>query len=372
MYSTRPVRGAIAKRRLFERIELLCECGAGLEAIASPLTVAVRDYLGALSGALFWLDENGAPQGFYHDSAPAELKDLFITRLDELFVAPGQISMSSLAQIEGPSIGRALDPETMRWFLSGNVYNYLCKPLGHYWMLDMRVEVDGVGRAVYCAWNPENTPFTAGDAEVLRPVQMLMQRAVRTQRADVAWRSLNDGSAQFIIDEGGDKLIAIDPEAEEVLMTSHLLRQRVSMTQQARQAPGFAKLLAQAVAATGAGELALPVADGRIIARAKRTRSVQRATPDGDMIVVSLDLQVAEDVLLVDHLVGLDLTPLQRRIALFAMRGGERAECVEHIGVSPEALKKHVRDICAATDSTKWTDIQQVRERIPLQRLAYL
>ncbi len=141
------VGGAIRRRRILEHIELLCTCGVGLEAIASALTAAVRDLIGAASGSIFWTDEAGQPAGFYHDCAPAELKDLFVTRFEELFDGPEQITMRTLTMIEGPSIGRMLDPANIALFLSGNVYRHLSKPLGHHHLLDRRIEANGMGRA---------------------------------------------------------------------------------------------------------------------------------------------------------------------------------------------------------------------------------
>ncbi len=339
-----------------ERIRLLCHCGAGVEAIASSLTAAVRDLIGADSAAIFWLDESGNPLGFYHDCAPAEVKDLFITRFEELFSEPGQVNMVTLAEIDGPPIGRMFDAGFAARFWSGNVYRLLCTPLGHHFMLDMRIEWQGRGRVVFCAWNGPDRPFAPADAAALEPVRALIGHAVATQRADVRWRSSASGNAHLITDAAGTRLVAINAEAEAILMASHLLRQQVSMTQQPETAPGFATLLACAMAAGEPAPCAhVPVTDGRIAARASRTRSVD--TGLGPLMHVALDLQTAVDVLMIDAVMELPLTPLQREIALLGMRGRARGDCAALFGVGAEALKKHLRAIYDATGTARWIEL---------------
>ncbi len=353
--------GAIARRRLLERIELLCDCGAGLEAIASPLTAAVRDWIGAQSGSLFWLDEAGNPTGFFHDCAPAEIKDLFVTQFERLFSGPDQVNMVTLAATDGPSIGRALDPAFMDRFWAGNVYRHLCVPLDHRHLLDIRIEVDGAGRAVFCAWNPPGRPFTHANAEALVPVQRLMRRAVADQRAGVRWRSLGSGAAHLITDPSGTRLVAINDEAEAILKAGHLLRQHVSMTGAMEVAPGFATLLAHALASGAPATACIAVPDGRIVATASKTRRVELGE---DLMFVALDLQVAVDVLVVDYLMALALTPLQKRIALFAARGGSRLDCGAAFDVGPEALKKHLRAIFDATGAARWTGLAALADAV--------
>jgi len=349
---------AVRRRRLFEHIRLLCRSGAGLEAIASPLCAAVRDLIGADSGSLFWLDDMNVPAGFFHDCAPAEIKDLFITRFEDLFLGPEEINVIELTRIVEPSIGRLLDPAFEQRFWRSNIYRYLCVPLGHRHMLDLRIEVNGVGRALFCAWNPPGRPFTQADADALRPAQIEMQRAIADKSADVHWRSLDSGTAHFITDISGLKLAAIDEEAEAMLMKSHLLQQNVSMTRQPRDAPGFAALLARLLDAENAATLYLPVANGRIAARASRTQSID---PQGagaqPMMFVSLGLQAAVDVLAVEYLMNLSLFPLQREIALFAMQGRPRSACCPTFSIGDEALKKHLRAIFNVTGARKWTDL---------------
>lgn len=78
---------------------------------------------------------------------------------------------------------------------------------------------------------------------------------------------------------------------------------------------------------------------------------------DGDCIAIGLRLEVSLVVLAIEQLMLLSLTPLQREIALFAVRGKPRSECETEFGVSAEALKKHLRAIYGVTGVSRWSNL---------------
>lgn len=357
----RRTRTALANRRLLERMRLLCECGAGLEAIAAQACEIIRDLVGADSSSIFWLDGYGAPAGFFHDCAPAELKDLFVTRFDELFSSPGEFNMVTFTEMVGPSIGRMLTPEVHALFRASNVYRRLCVPLGHHHGLDMRIEHEGRCVAVVALWNEEARPFTQTDVAAAEPLRILLEGALRAERPDVVWRSQGGRTAHYITDLSGERLLAINPEAETMLTRGHLLRQNVPMASNPRAAPAFSLQLAAMLAQGAPAELRLPVIGGRLVVRASPSRQIVEDGDDRLQMFVSVDVEVAASVLVVEHLSALPLTLLQKRIALFGVQGGLRAECEERFGVSQEALKKHLRTIYEVTGAANWAEL---RERI--------
>ncbi|MBT2186875.1 hypothetical protein [Sphingobium nicotianae] len=360
--------GAIRKRRIIEHIALLCHCGVGIEAIVSSLCEAVRQLLGAASGSLFWLDEMGLPQGFYHDCASAELKDLFISQFDTLFSGPAEVSFVRLVAMTGPAIGRCLEPELIDAFWKGNIYRYLCVPLGHHHMLDLRVDHDNRGRALFVAWNPREKPFSRAEADLLEPVRQLMQHAIAAHKQHARWTSKDGDYGHFVTDLSGQRLLAINAQAEAILTTSQLLFQNVSTTR-INRAPSFAAALAQIVAQTGRATIHLPVPDGRLVAEASEMRLIEASGADSPRgLFVKLGIEVAAEVRAVHYLTGLPLTPLQRRIALFAMLGGHRADCHDHFSVSGEALKKHLRAVFEATGAANWLELGRLEELSPARR----
>ena len=353
-------QGALFRRRILEKIHLLCSCGVGIEAIASPLCAALRDLLQADSGSLFWLDDHGAPSGFFHDCAPAEIKDIFITRFDELFALPSEPNMISILTATGPSIGVMITQEQNERLWASNVYKYLCAPLGHRYLLDMRCDVDGAGRVLFCAWNCEDRAFTQHHAELLVPAQKLIEMALASPQQESKWHSLGARTAHFITDISGSRLTAIEADAEKMLMAGHLLRQNVSMTQPVDAPPSFALQLAAMLASDAHATIRIPVPDGRIVAEAVRTSVRSPGAAPSENMFVSLDLEVCRDALMIEHVSDLPLTLLQKEIMLFAMRGGERSESEQQFGVGPEALKKHLRAIYDASGCAKWLDLAAI------------
>lgn len=75
---------------------------------------------------------------------------------------------------------------------------------------------------------------------------------------------------------------------------------------------------------------------------------------DSTAMFVRVDTEVALEVLMVNHLIDLPLTPLRRRIALFAMLGNRRTDCAGYFGVSEEAMKKHLRTVFEVTATANW------------------
>jgi hypothetical protein len=356
--------GKLADRRLQDHLRLLSDCGAGLEAIAGRACVIARRLVEGDMAGIFWLDEQGAPAGFYHETDRVDLKDLFITRFDELFSGPDQENMMTLTAPIGPSIGRCLDPAYLDRFWRGNVYRYLCTPLDHHFMIDVRVEVGGIGRAVLLVWSKGRRSFSARDVERLRPVQAMLTRAWVERRPDARWMPRGSGNAHLITDIAGERLLAIDPEAEELLMRSHMLAQNVGMAARLRVAPAFARILAAALAAGPSAREVTPIANGRIAADARRSALLDEAGGDQPITYIALREETSFAACCIDHLMEQPLSPLQRNLALFGMKGGERADCSVEFGISAEALKKHSAAIVKALGVARWTDLTALADQI--------
>ena len=327
-----------------------------MEAIAPALCEALHDLIETDANAVFWVDEHGAPAGYHHDNAPAELKDFYVRNFGTMFADPGQFSMIAMLDMVEPSIGRVVGDEGMKWVLESNVHKYLCVPLGHHFALDMRIDHDGRGRAVFCLWRGESRPYGWEEVAILREVQPLIQSAVAQIPNMVRWRGLSSRTAHFMTDAAGRELRSIDAEADQTLAESHLLSQNVSAIPPLRDAPGFAEQLAMALATQEKAELSVAVAGGRLLARAtwSRTIGTGEAQPQ---ILVTIDRQVCTPVLVANYVATLPLTYLQKRIAMFGILGGERSACESEFGVGGEALKKHLRTILNVTGSSQWSEL---------------
>lgn len=354
-----PLSG-MARRRTLERLQLLCASGAGIEAIATRVTEIARDLIGAASGSIFWLQGGGNDLGYYHDCAPAELKDLFVNRFEELFASPDQFSMISMIQSGGADIGRLITPEGLAYVRASNVYTHLCQPLGHEYALDLRRLLPDGSAFVIALWNPAGKPFRQQHCEALAPMHETLGQVNRNDRA--RWQSVGGAVAHFTVDESGEHLLAISPAGEQLLLQSHLLKQNLSAQGAVCQAPAFARQLATLIKAGQDAKVVVPMVHGRLALQASPVRSL----PDGQRRVhIAIDWQVARSVIEVDYVSALPLTLLQKQIALIAISGGSRSVCAVDFGVSEEALKKHLRAVFDATGKGSWQDLARIDLPLP-------
>lgn len=341
------------QQRIFEEIRLLCRCGVGLEPIASPLCDAIRRFVGADAASLFWHDEAGSVLGFCNDYAADELKELFILRFDELFAPPDGNEIYNLLRRSKERIGAILDFHS-EYFGSAN-FRLLIEPSGYHWPFDCRVDVGGVTRATLMLFNRVERPFDRTYIDKLRPVQVLMRRALEVDNGDARWRTDQDASGTLIADKTGRELIAISTSARALFARCQMLLYDKTIVGSTSRAPAFVRQLAQMLSGDEQARLHFGVVGGRLCATSTRMRAVASS---GDLIAVEIVLQRSEEVMSVEYVLGLTMSPLQREIVLFALLGGSRQKCAEEFGISDEALKKHLKSINRTIKSENWRDLQ--------------
>lgn len=349
---------AMERRRLHERLRLLCATGAGLEAVAAPVSAIARDLVGAMSGSIFWLGSQSEAAGFYHDSAPVELKDFFVSNFDTLFSASDRPSMLGLIQSNGPPIGNYIDPASLQRLHASNVGKYLAAPLGHHHLLDVRIDREGQSKALLSLWNGPDRPFSPRDLAAMEAVRSQLCLVARQGAGNLHWRSADARTLHLITDLTGERLFSIDPDCEKVLRAGHLLGQSIPMASELREAPGFCRQLAAKLARGEQARLHVPVANGRL-ALSATIGQLRRPGYNGSYLFIAVDSQISLEVQAVEWLSSLPLTYLQKRIALHAMQGGKRTDCEHRFGVSPEALKKHLRTVYDRTGAASWLGLRE-------------
>jgi DNA-binding CsgD family transcriptional regulator len=87
---------------------------------------------------------------------------------------------------------------------------------------------------------------------------------------------------------------------------------------------------------------------------------MQAGTPGvSAAVLVTLQHWQPQPLGVAQRVAALPLSPLQREITLLAGLGQPRACCGPALGVSPEALKKHLKAIYATTGCADWGQLQQ-------------
>ena len=99
MPSTPKPTAALQARR-WQELDLLCRLGLGLAPIAPDVCALLRQLAGAVAAALFWLDEEGLPEGFFHEDSPDSVRDLFLNEFERLFVGPHETNVLAATAAE--------------------------------------------------------------------------------------------------------------------------------------------------------------------------------------------------------------------------------------------------------------------------------
>ena len=102
----------------------------GVAPIAPDVAKLLRKLAAADAAALFWLDDQGMPEGFFHEDSPPEVRDLFLNEFERLFVGEGETNVLALARYQGRAIGRLLSPDAD--YFRSNTYNLLVRAGGHH------------------------------------------------------------------------------------------------------------------------------------------------------------------------------------------------------------------------------------------------
>lgn len=349
-------------RRLTEKkrheLDLLCRAGVGLAPIAPAVCRLAREMVGAEACALFWLDADGRPEGFFHEHSTADAQELFLNEFDRLFVGPVEINVAALAQTRGARVGRLLDVPAS--YYRSNTFNLLVRASGHHHSLDLRVDVGGRARAVLLLFRTRVRAFDDGDAALLTRIEPYLQRALSGAR-EAAARSMPPlRTGHLLLGQGGRQLLMLSGDAEALLKACTLVGQDVRLTGPLQLVPRFVRDLCAQMAASGqpTARRWLDIPAGRLALTACRLHApAQHAQLPALQTLVTLELTAPERLQLVQRVLELELSPLQREIALHAGLGGLRADCECEIGVSKEALKKHLKAIYRAAGVVDWTGL---------------
>ena len=342
-------------RAKWQELELVCEIGVGIAAIAPSVCRLLRELVGADAAALFWMDERGLPEGFFHEDSTAEAQDLFANEFERLFLGPAELNVAALVTAEGPGWGRLLVPPASYW--RSNTFNLLVRASGHHHSLDLRVEHGGRARAVALLFRVAGNPFGEPDLATLRRAAPALSRAFERATADGGWEPAGDRPGRggtLIVDAAGERLLFAGEGARLVLQTSNLVGQGIPADGPLRAPPAFARRLCAELAAGGTAREVIPVARGRLVVTAEPL-----AEPGGvgGVVALAVALEVPGRLRLVEHLMALDLSP-RRRSLLFAAASGEtRAAAAARTRTSPEAMKKHLAAIYDATGLRSWSDL---------------
>lgn len=352
-----------------QALDLLCRAGVGLAPIAPDVCRLVREMVGAEACGLFWLDAQGQPEGFFHEFSLPAVQEFFLNEYQRLFTGPGEVNVSTLARDGGATVGHLLAPPSS--YYRSNTFNLLVRASGHHHSLDLRVDVAGRARAVVLLFREAAQPFGLRDVALLQRVEPYLQRAVINEMADVDAASANQRTGHLLLDETGQQLFMLSGDAQVLLQRCTLVGQDVRLTASMQVVPRFLRELCQSLSASGQSteRRVLDIPGGWLVLTAHRLQAAQMepahlARPV--QILVTLAQMTPPRLQVVQRVLALNLSPLQREIALLAGAGGVRADCERRMGVSREALKQHLKTIYRVAGVSGWEALTTALKSAPV------
>jgi hypothetical protein len=346
--------------RAWQKLDLLCRAGVNLVHSAPLITKCLREAVGADAASLFWLDADGAPAGVYHESAAPAVLDLFINEYDRLFSGASEINVSQIAAATGRPVGVLYRPDAE--YFRSNTFNLLLRPSGHHHTLDVRIDVDGRPRAVAMLFREKANPFKAGDAHRVTQAIPFLRRLFETPVGSL----IPEESAPrgyLVLDAAANLILMRDAEAVALLQSCKVIGQGISLSGTTTRAPRFLRQLCADLPHRSSAATTIETGTGRLLAEARRIGS-----PDGlgpHQVLVSLELLTPKPLAIVEALLDLPLSPVQRSIALEAALNRRRADSVASTGVGQEAFKKHLATIYRTLGVNSWHDVAAALTPIP-------
>jgi DNA-binding CsgD family transcriptional regulator len=317
----------------------------------------LREFVGADAGALFWMDENGLPEGFFHEDSPVGARDLFVNEFERLFMGPDELNVAILARLKGSGAGHLLTPPAS--YLRSNTFNLLVRPSGHRHALDLRIDHEGRPRVIVLLFRSGTDPFEETDLATLKLAAGPLRRSLSGNPQDAQWEAtLLEGHA--LIDASGTSLLMMSEGARRILQTTNSVGQDIQLEGPITTPPRFMRHLCSDIAAGRATRGCVPIPDGRLVITPERLN-----TPVGDQSAILMTMQIERprNLRWVERLLELALSPRQRGIMLEAAFGHDRTEVAARTGTSAEAMKKHLGAIYQETGSHSWEEMARLLDR---------
>jgi hypothetical protein len=350
----------VYRRSIWSELKLLCRSGAGLEALAPDISRLLRELIGADAVAVFWLDTNGMPEGFFHEDSPLSTRELFANEFERLFVGESEINVTALAKNEGKSIGYLLNPDPS--YYHSNTYNLLVRPSGHHHALDIRVDVQGRTRAVILLFRTRGTPFDKESIILLERAESYLTQIFALKEDTSIWRTDSDEKACFLVRHHDCCVVMCSENTNVLLGRLNLVGAGGRLTNMPNDSPRFIRELCEKARLNNncqspyISTRAVPGGLLKITVVAMHTPQNIDYFSDSHLLV-TLEFMRPSSLVAVQRVLALDISPLQREIALMAGLGQARSMCTESLGTSNESLKKHLRVVYAAAGVRNWDEL---------------
>jgi len=338
-------------------IRQLCCLGLPSEQLLPRLLKAIRQFVDADSAGFFWVDSRGDMTGLYAERIlPAPVMKLYFERYYDSADASFRRAFAARARDADPVVAESPSAEIER----SGYYNEVLKALDAHHVLYGIVREQGRALGQLSLYRPKSaTAFTAAQRSELASVMPYIAHGLGQRAGRVA-----DGGEFVDTDDDAVFLIGLDGDIRQLSMGAHKL---LALSIAGKLGPGNAlpqiedaarptlRRLTGRLQAILAGEEAAPPtlsvenAWGRFVLRAYSIGD----GPLDDHSMVAVRVRRQEPMLLtfVEALGGLELSAQQREIAVGLARGATNKELAEAMGISPNTVAYHVKQLFQRLDT---------------------
>ncbi|GAU80326.1 hypothetical protein [Bosea sp. BIWAKO-01] len=343
-----------SNKRKWHELDLLCRTGAGIAAIAPTACRLLRELVGADAGALFWMDEAGLPEGFFHEDSPASARDLFLNEFERLFLGPQELNVATLARLTGSGAGHLLAPPPA--YYRSNTFNLLVRASSHRHALDLRIDHEGRPRVIVLLFRAGAKAFDESDLAILKGAAGPLRRCLGGGEFAEVWEP-TAMRGHVLVDRSGETLLMMSEAAQQILQRTSSVGQDIQVDGPLSTPPRFIRQLCQTLEAGGDSRGLLAMPHGRLVVTPE-----PMLTPAGEpsAVLITVQTETPRSLRLIERLLTLELSPRQRSIVLAAALGQDRAEVAARTETSPEALKKHLGAIYRRTGVRSWEAMAQM------------
>jgi DNA-binding CsgD family transcriptional regulator len=337
-------------------IRQLCCLGVTGEQLMPPLLKAVRQLVGAESAGFFWVDARGDMTALYAERLlPAPVMQVYFERFYDAADSSFRRAFAERARGAEPVVTESATPSHER----SAYYNEVMRHLDAHHVLYGIVREQERALGQLSLYRPKSAP-TFGPAEEgeLAGVMRYVAHGVSRRAPEGGLAGDPVGAAEdaiFLVDAAG-RIESLSPPAHKLLALAvqGSLRPANGSTLDDAAQPALARLREQLRGALSGADVEPPgvVIDnawGRFRLRAYSLAD-DPAARDARMAV---RIQRQEPMLLkfVDALSGLGLSPQQREIAAGLARGASNQELAAALGVSPNTIAYHIKQLFARLDT---------------------
>lgn len=346
-------------------LDLLCRAGVGLAPIAPDVCRLVREMVGAEACGLYWLDAHGQLEGFFHELALPAVQALFLSEHQRLFSGAGDLNVDKPAHAGDPSAGASLSAPSAH--CRCHAFHLPAHASGQHHSLDLRVDVAGHARAVLLLVRAAPS-FSPRDIALLQRVEPYLQHAVAHLR-DVVYAAPEAGCTGYLLlDASGQRLLMLSADAQRLLQSWAFVGRNLELTPLVPVVPRFLRELCCNLNISGQFMVrrVLDIPGGWLVLTARRLCAPALHGASPLQTLVTLEQITPPRLQVVKRVLALSLSPLQREIALYAGMGGLRADCEPVMGVSHEALKKHLKTIYRVAGVSGWEGLTTALKSAPV------